>query len=439
MFIDHIDIINGTINRTVNQGGFYPRSDLRALALTCRRFAKPCQRILFRTIQLDTPQMVHRFYLSLIYNPELANFVKVLQVADDLNENWVMYDEALPILLRTMVQVEDFSLNNFTKCCYALSPEDAMDYESDDDEEDESEDKLVGDEIVWRQRWTYLPQETQAAFMQIFSLPSLRQLSVAELSDIPMSFFGTIGNLERLALLDVTFRDVEGFEVNAIFACRRSFHTLEIGIDNADEQFNHILWHPLSYFATVSRLVVRISNVGQEHNATIASQIMRKSASTLKHIVWNEQSIRSFFPKCTIPIAFQAPDYIENLTFKMDLAASESEAHVEFNWRIFKLTDILLNQGIRRSMRLLKICVKGIDEIENLSLFADAPCWKPLDNLLAASEVAVEVILYTKEKALIDQDERWKEILGGNMPLLQGQDLFSASIDFDGNEYYSGY
>ena len=171
------------------------RKSLKACSLVASPFVLPSQRLLFHTIDLDTPTLTPRnlkiyvrFLRILTLNPLLGTYVRSLRLGDDSDNfgssrSWTAHKN-LPQLLQLLPRLEAFTLT-FNSC-----------------------------EI----QWTSIPEDVRAAFVRLFRLPTLQAISLEVIRGFPLQLLFGRTPLKQLSLsfVDVDPKDIHSHSVSTL-------------------------------------------------------------------------------------------------------------------------------------------------------------------------------------------------------------------------------
>ncbi|RDB27378.1 hypothetical protein Hypma_004524 [Hypsizygus marmoreus] len=149
-------------------------NDTKALArclLVARRFIYRCRKHLFAEIVIDSPESAENLEWILCDDPGLSAYMVNIHVRQD---SWMEVNGVLPTVLTMLTSVR----------CLAF-------------------DTAYG----YIMPWTDLPMDTREELFRVFQLPSLTDLIIRNIEDLPYSFGDNFGTLDHLALIDVSLAD----------------------------------------------------------------------------------------------------------------------------------------------------------------------------------------------------------------------------------------
>ncbi|RDB27224.1 hypothetical protein Hypma_004474 [Hypsizygus marmoreus] len=387
------------------------------LAKTCHTLYGPCQKLLFSHVFVGDPRTCELLLDALEFNLTLAAHIKELRISQEVPHYWVLNDEHLPKLLALITSVQHFSLDN------------AQEYSRVDD------DDMDVDTLCY---WGCLSEDNQDAFMRMFSLPSLRALTIKQLWEVPMDFFSTFGHLECLTLVNVDFLDEEGFDVAAIASRPASFRTLDISLDDECDQLNELIQYPGSYFAKISSLIVR-TYTGSTDSVIegVTSRIMQAAAASIRHVNWIEERDEPFISHYDIPL--NALSRLERFTFNFDIRVNPHMQEEQCYAWLSGLLEVLKTPSVVAHMRYLEIRINQVAYLDFKRRLGEFPGWRQLDSLLAARATQVEIILGTSDLAFARMgDMLWRQMLTARMPILNARRGIFARVAYkdDGKETY---
>lgn len=226
---------------------------LKTCAQVSHSFLIPSRRHLFFTVSLDQPSSSQRLYDVLTCEPELALLIRQLHVT---NSNiklfdqpvWFAIEKSLPGILRMVHHVQMMQFCDFLKS---------------------------GEERV---SWDGLSIELQSVFVERLQSPSLVELGIEQIINIPFSVVRHFTHLTRLSLSCDIFdmRSPQIFELMHLHV-----HALEVRFTMEDPTATSAL--KFISFLRLRHLFISSSNRG---TLQAVEEVMHSVATSVNSITW---------------------------------------------------------------------------------------------------------------------------------------------------------
>ncbi|RDB30452.1 hypothetical protein Hypma_007103 [Hypsizygus marmoreus] len=215
---------------------------LKICAIVSRSLSQRSRRHLFFNVRIVDATLSHRIHDVLISNTFLSECIHELEISNDYG--WIVNDFYLPVTLGLVTSPQTLTINTVNYL-----------------------------------PWTTIPQLTRDAFLHILRLPSLINISISRVLDIPLNLFTPKKHLKSLRLHFVSFVDTPDFLTSAT-----TTDSLDILFWTSGALLNQatvdIVTRPGAVLSQVRLLIAHSMN----RMASVGLKIMRASAGSLEAI-----------------------------------------------------------------------------------------------------------------------------------------------------------